>query len=192
MTLPPIATVEAFRAAAASGRWPILCDPDCHFQHELLANLMTLWRHEAGHDMPARSALTARKLKPFMRQVALYEREGEADNRHYRVRLMGSSIVQYCGELTGKYFEEAISAPFLPRWYGMSDLPLLSRKPVRLVIRVDTFDKRHMVAETLAAPLCDDEGDAKFVLVGICFNGSHHWESLAQDARHILGLEMVD
>lgn len=192
MTPTPITSVEDFRAAAESGEWPILCDPDCRFTHKLLADLMTLWRYEAGHGIPARSALTARKLKPFMRHIALYERSGKGKDRRYRVRLMGSGIVQYYGELTGKTFEEAVPAAFLPRWYGVSDLPLLSRKPARLVLRADTFNKSHMVAEYLVAPLCDDEGNTKFVLVGICFNGRHHWENLAPEARRILGLEMVD
>jgi len=77
--------------------------------------------------------MTARKLQPFMRNIAIYERIGEGVQRRYRVRLLGSGIVQFYGELTGKSFEDAIPANFLPRWYAISDVPLLSHKPVRYV-----------------------------------------------------------
>jgi hypothetical protein len=185
---PEIADAAAFAAAAATGDWPILCDETCDFADATLAALASLWRREAANGVPARTAMTARKLQPFMRHIALYERIGEGVQRRYRVRLMGSGIVQYYGELTGKSFEEAVPEAFLPRWYGLSDLPLALRQPVRYLLRADTFGKEHMVAEYFCAPLAADSGLVKFVLLGMIFDGRRPWPMALAEARAKLGL----
>lgn len=187
---PPaeIASTTAFHEAAADGAWPILCDEGCNFEHAMLAELLVLWQSEAAAGIPPRTALTARKLQPFMRNIAIYERIGEGTQRRYRVRLMGSGIVQYYGELTGKYIDDVVPEKYLARWYGISDLPLLAQKPVRYVLRADTFDKSYMVAEYLSAPLLSDSGLAKFILLGMIFDGRRPWSVVEAEARGKLGL----
>jgi hypothetical protein len=193
LTLPKtflveIASAAAFNETATGGGWPILCDASCGFDNPMLSGLLALWRDEAKNGIPPREALTARKLQPFMRNIAIYERVGEGAARRYRVRLMGSGIVQYYGELTGKYFDEAVPEKYLPRWYGVSDLPLLSGKPVRLVLRADTFDKSYLVAEYLSAPLMSDSGLTKFILIGMAFDGKRPWNVVEAETRAKLGL----
>ena len=183
-----IASAEALNDAAARNGWPILCDASCDFTNLMLAELLELWRGEAGNGIPQRHAMTARKLQPFMRNVAIYERIGDGVHRRYRVRLMGSGIVQYYGELTGKYVDEVVPERYLPRWYAISDLPLLSCKPVRLLLRADTFDKSYMVAEYLCAPLQSESGLVKFVLLGMLFDGRRPWTVVESEARQKLGL----
>lgn len=183
-----IVNAAAFNAAAARGAWPVVCDETCSFDHPLLGDLYKLWQSEAAASTPARTAMTARKLLPFMRNIAIYERIGEGMQRRYRVRLMGSGIVQYYGELTGKYFEEAVPEQYRDRWYAVSDLPLQSKKPVRLLLRADTFDKSHLVAEYFCAPLVSDSGLTKFVLLGMIFDGKRQWPEAEAEARQKLGL----
>jgi hypothetical protein len=188
-TLPAeIASATAFNEAASHGGWPILCDEGCGFDNPMLSGLLTLWQDEAKNGIPPREAMTARKLQPFMRNIAIYERIGEGAQRRYRVRLMGSGIVQYYGELTGKYFDEVVPEKYLPRWYGVSDLPLLCGKPVRLILRADTFDKSYMVAEYLSAPLTTDSGLTKFILIGMAFDGKRPWSVVEAETRAKLGL----
>ncbi|GAA0549702.1 hypothetical protein FHS83_001150 [Rhizomicrobium palustre] len=149
----------------------------------MLHDMLALWQKEAAGGIPERNALTARKLQPFMRDIAIYERNGEGLQRRYRVRLMGSGIVQYYGELTGKYFEEAIPEKFQERWYASADLALQTQKPIRLILRADTFEKSHMTAEYLYAPLKADGGLVKFVLVGIAFDGKRSWATVEAEER---------
>lgn len=185
---PEIATAAALNEAAARGAWPLLADETCAFDSAMLSELLALWQSEAKDGIPARSAMTARKLQPFMRAIALYERIGEGPQRRYRVRLMGSGIVQYYGELTGKHVDEVVPEKFLDRWYGFADVALKSQKPVRLLLRADTFDKSYMVAEYLCAPLQSDSGLVKFLLVGIAFDGKRPWSVVEAEARAKLGL----
>lgn len=187
---PPaeIASPAALNQAAAENGWPILCDPSCAFDSPVLGELLALWRGEAAGGLPARGAMTARKLQPYMRNIALYERIGEGAQRRYRVRLMGSGIVQYYGELTGKTFEEAVPEAFLPRWYALADIALAARRAVRLVLRADTFDKAHLVAEYLCAPLVSESAVVKFALVGMIFDGRRPWPAVEAETRAKLGL----
>ncbi len=188
-TLPQeITSATALNQAAAAGGWPILCDEACDFSHPMLAGMSALWQVEAQNGIPARTAMTARKLQPFMRNIAIYERIGEGSQRRYRVRLMGSGIVHYYGELTGKYLDEVVPAQYLDRWYAVSDISLASQKPMRLVLRADTFDKSYMVAEYLCAPLMSDNGLTKFILFGMMFDGKRPWSVVEAEAREQLGL----
>ena len=183
-----IASTAAFNDAAGRGGWPILCDDSLRFDQPMLADLLKLWQSEAANGIPPRTAMTARKLQPFMRNIAIYERIGEGVQRRYRVRLMGSGIVQYYGELTGKYVEDFVPEKYIDRWYAVSDLPLLSKQPTRLLLRADTFDKSYMVAEYLCAPLNSDSGLTKFVLLGMIFDGKRPWAVVEAEAREKLGL----
>jgi len=186
-TAPPeIMSAEALNEAAADSGWPMLCDETCSFMHPLLHELLALWRHEAAAGIPQRQALTARKLQPFMRNLTLFERLSEGPQRRYRVRLMGSGIVQYYGELTGKYIDEVVPETFLPRWYAFLDTALHAARPVRLLLRADTFDKAHMVGECLCAPLAAEAGSVKFVLLGMILDGRRPWSVVQADARALL------
>jgi hypothetical protein len=185
---PEVASAAALNEAATQNGWPILCDDTCDFTYPMLGELLDLWHHEAAHGIPPRQALTARKLQPFMRDLAIYERLGEGIQRRYRIRLMGSGIVQYYGELTGKYVDEVVPEKFLPRWYAISDVAIYGEKPVRLLLRADTFDKSYMVAEYLCAPLRADAGTVKFVLMGMNFDGRRPWSVVEEEARKKLGL----
>lgn len=192
MAFPEISSAAAFNEAAKANGWPALCDETLSFDHSVLSDLLKLWQSEAEGGVPLRNALTARKLQPFMRNIAIYERIGEGAHRRYRLRLMGSGIVEYYGELTGKFVDEAIPQKFQDRWYALTDTPLISEKPVRFLLRADTFDKSYMTAEYLCAPLKADGGLTKFVLVGIIFDGKRPWNTVEAEARQKLGLDKAE
>jgi hypothetical protein len=185
---PEIVNATAFNEAATQFGWPMLCDETCDIADTMLCDLLALWRQEAANGIPQRQELTARKLQPFMRDIAIFERQAEGPRRRYRVRLLGSGIVQYYGELTGKYIDEVVPESFLPRWYALSDVALLAERPLRFLFRADTFDKSYMVAEAFCAPLRADGGPVKFVLVGMVLDGRRPWSVVEDEARKKLGL----
>lgn len=188
MDFPEIASAAALNQTADERGWPMLCDESLSFESPMLADLLALWQSEAANAIPPRNALTARKLQPFMRNIAIYERIGEGEKRRFRVRLMGSGIVQYYGELTGKYVDEAVPEKYRDRWYAVCDTPLVSAKPQRVLLRSDTFEKSYMSAEYLCAPLATDAGLVKFILVGMVFDGRRPWAAVEAEARAKLGL----
>ena len=187
----PIAGADSFNAAAALDRWPALCDPTCKFFYAKHLDVLALWRSLAGTGgIPLRHEMTARRLQPYLKSIFLYERvEGPHGKRRYRVRLMGSKIVQIFGEFTGKYLDEVVPENFLPRWEALPDAVLGTGAPLRFLIRSDTFDKAHMVAEYFAAPLRADDGEVRLVWVVGHYDGTLCWTELHAAECKRLGLK---
>ncbi|MGA7712111.1 MAG: PAS domain-containing protein [Rhizomicrobium sp.] len=185
------AGADEFNAAAKHYRWPGLCDPTCKFFYAKHRDILALWRSLAGSEgIPFRREMTARRLQPYLKSILLYERvEGGHGERRYRVRLMGSKIVQVFGEFTGKCLDEVIPANFLPRWEALPDAVLRTGAPVRFLVRSDTFDKAHMVAEYFCAPLRADDGEARLVWIVGHYDGTLCWTELHAAECKRLGLE---
>jgi hypothetical protein len=188
---PVIASADDLNAAARRYRWPMLCDPSCRFSYSKHDDLLALWRGLASSgSIPYRRDMTARLLRPYLNSVAIYERaEGPGGEVRYRVRLMGSKIVQVFGELTGKFLDEAVPEDYVARWHALPDVTLGTGGPVRLLIRSDTFNKAHMVAEYLCLPLRADDGAAKLVLYAGHYEGLRKWTEVEAEERERLGLE---
>ena len=189
--LPVIVSADDLNTVAKRYRWPMLCDPTCRFIYPEHYELLSLWRGLAGASgIPYRRELTARLLQPYLSSVALYERVDGADGtRRYRVRLLGSKLVQIFGELTGKFLDEAVPEEYVPRWHALPEVTLGTGAPVRLLIRSDTFDKAHMVAEYFCAPLRAEDGEAKLVVFAGHYDGTLCWTDVEAEERKRLGLE---
>lgn len=192
--LPDVASADTANELARNRRWPILYDTTCRFSHPELNQLLSLWRTAAEQGgVPRRRDMTARLLKSYMRMIVLYERVAEADSsRRYRVRLMGSSVVQMLGELTGRFLDEALPEKYLPRWYPMLDVPLATGAPLRILARVDTVGKNFLVGENLCVPLRAEDGEIKIVLVATCYDGTRSWTDVVAEECQRLGLPSGD
>jgi len=178
-----------YNRTSAAGNWHSLCDQSLRFVHPELTRLLDLWRSEA-HDgaIPPRRVMSPRLLKPFLRDVALYERLSGGAERRYRVRLMGTAFAQILGDLTGKFIDEAIPADYVKRWHGALDATLGVRAPLRFLSREDTKGMTFLTGEFFAAPLLADDGQMNLVLAAARFSGKRPWEVVDAEARKDLGL----
>jgi hypothetical protein len=177
-----------FNALAAREGWPTLCDRTVHFDRPELAALLSLWHQKAGPSgIPARADMTPRVLKPFLRDVAIYERVSDgAGSRRYRVRLLGDTVAHVMGDLTGKFIDKAVAPKFLPRWYASLDATLAAGAPLRFLSRSDTNDMSFLVAEYFSAPLLGPDGTPSMVLGVAHYDGARGWDDVAAEAcRHL-------
>ena len=87
--------------------------------------------------------------------------------RRYRFRLFGSALARHTGDLTGKFLDEAIAAPFLPSWLATYDTAIEMRVPLRFTARFRAAHLEHIAAESLVAPLADGSGAACGLLVSV-------------------------
>ena len=179
-----------YNKASTAGNWHSLCDESLSFAHPDLLKLLELWRSEAGPaGIPPRRVMSPRLLKPFLRDVALYERlTGEGGKRRYRVRLMGTAFAQILGDLTGKFIDEAIPADFVIRWHASLDATLGARAPLRFLGREDTKGMTFLTGEFFSAPLLADDGQMSIVLAAARFSGKRPWEEVDAETRKDLGL----
>jgi hypothetical protein len=172
--------VEALNAQAQALGWPTHCDTQLSFDKPELNWFVAIWEERrADRLMPQRGDMQARWLKHLLTRVLLFERTKEADGRRYRVRLMGTGLVQVWGDLTGKYVDEAIPAHLQPRWHAFLDVTLAHRAPMRFVSRVDYQEKHFLSVEIAAAPLADDEGHPAMVMCAMHATSEKSWEVMA-------------
>jgi hypothetical protein len=109
--------------------------------------------------------MDARALKPFLPNVILLDVLENEGARRYRVRLMGTSIVQVLGEHTGKFLDETITSPFRERWSMAMDAALSAGVPIRLSGRVDYGGHDYLAMELMLAPVEESRGSAAAILI---------------------------
>ena len=162
-----IAAAKAFNQRALSNHWHMACDPTLAFAEPCYTDMLGIWQTKAGpRKMPSRSQMTARDLKPYLRNIILVEREEEKPSR-YRWRLIGTSVTEIVGHLTGKQFDDSVPPEHLQRWNGVCDMILESEQPWRFLGRVHIRGREYLKAEHLYMPLADDSDLRRFVM-GLC------------------------
>ena len=176
---------------AKMNNWAVLCDASVTFSHPDLRRLLGVWRKLAKRrSLPLRRDLTPRLLKPFHKDIALYERVAAMGGaRRWRALQMGASFSQIVGDMTGKFLDEAIQAEFLPRWHAALDATLGQGMPLRFLTRADTWRMPFLIGEYFAAPMIADDGSASLVLGAGRFTGGRSWPAVEAEARQVLGLE---
>ncbi len=163
MTIAP--RVAAFNDWAKAQAWQAFCDPDLAFESETLADLLAIWRRQAGSDpIPPRSKMDVHVLKRHLGHIGIFERVGT----RYRVRLIGTKLTQVFGEMQGKFVDEAVPPELLQRWEYQIGLPLSQRCALRFVSpSIDFRNLQYLQAELLMAPLLEDAEEPTLVLTGV-------------------------
>jgi hypothetical protein len=170
------AAVKALNERAAREKWYHICDPTLGFKDPLHKRFLTLWKTKAGlRPMPARSDMTLRDLKDFLKDVVIWQRDGIGPSR-YSWRLVGTKAGEVVGHQTGKSFEESVPPEHLPRWVGCGDLILDGGQPMRFVGRVHLQGKEYLNAENLLVPLANDKNEPTFIM-GLCRYSPRHTEA---------------
>jgi hypothetical protein len=177
-----------FNAMSLAEGWAGICDPTLAFRRGELATLSALWRQAAG-DAPApkRSDMKPSLLKFYLPHVVIYERVGSGPTRRYRVRLMGTQFAQVMGELTGKFLDDELPAPFMPRWNAALDAVLNSAQPLRFISRSDTANKSYLVGEFFEAPLLAEDGAMNLVFAAGFFTPAEGWKQILPRGRASVG-----
>jgi hypothetical protein len=140
------------------------CDPTLAFVEPFHNGLLDIWRQKAGdRKLPSRSQMTARDLKPYLRNILLVQREDKEPSR-YRWRLIGTGVTEIIGHNTGKLFDDSIPPEHLQRWNGVCDMILESEQPWRFLGRVHIRGREYLKAEHLYMPLSDDNEVPSFVM----------------------------
>jgi len=160
---------ERFNAQAVREKWPTLCDERLNFDSDRLSALLDIWQTVRGtRPLPRRADFTARVLAKHLQYLTFVDCLAQpGGGRRYRFRLFGSALALYTGDLTGKFLDESIPAPYLPSWLASYDTAIEMRAPLRFTARFRAAHLEHIAAETLAAPLADETGAASGLLVSV-------------------------
>ena len=162
-----LSVTQEFNRRAAREKWYYHCDPTLAFTDSYHEPLLALWRAKAQQRaMPRRSEFTPRDLKDMLRNIVIFEREGQAPSR-YRWRLIGTRVTEVTGHHTGKTFEDTLSPGHVARWVQCYDMVLDGGQPLRFLGRVHLKGHEYLDADNLFVPLANDDDQPAFVL-GLC------------------------
>ena len=157
--------IAAFNERAQSAGWTFTCGPAQGFEHQQLAGALALWRKKAaGRRMPERSDMTARDMKAFLSHMSLIERVGNSRSATYRVRLHGSTLASYGGDMTGRFLEQVVPEQFVGCYAGIYDVVLELLAPVRVTSQFQAPRVDYLDGESLVAPLSVHGKDTPLIL----------------------------
>jgi hypothetical protein len=168
---------ELYNAQARVLGWAGYCDPELHFDWPHFVDLVQLW-HELRGDaaLPRRDAMTARRLKDLLPNIALYERftGPDGDIRH-RVRLEGTRFARIYGTHTGQVVQDFLAPQHAKRFCHGLETTLSAMAPLRILARTDSADANFLSAEFCTMPLADNQGHPSIVLICVHFSAIK-WE----------------
>jgi hypothetical protein len=161
------AAARALNQKAAQQKWHHFCDPGLAFSDDYYDKFLELWRVKAaGRRMPRRSDMSPRDLKEYIRNIVIFERTHNHPSR-YMFRLIGTSLTEVAGHVTGKTFEESVPPALVPRWNECCDLMLGADQPLRFIGRVHFHGREYLDAEHVYVPLANDNDEPTFIM-GLC------------------------
>jgi hypothetical protein len=181
--------LENYDAQAKALGWAAHCDPALHFDWPGFTDLVRLWNDLRGDAvLPAREAMTARRLKDLLPNIALYERfVGPDGNYRHRVRLEGMRFVRIYGTHTGQLVQDFLSPENAARFCAGLDTTLAVMAPLRFLARTDSADANFLSAEFCVLPLADREGQPGMVMLCVRFSAIP-WEAYLEAALDRLKL----
>jgi len=162
-----LAAARALNQKAARQKWHHFCDPTLAFSNQVYARFLSLWQSKAAmRAMPAKSEITPRDLKDFLRDIVVIHRVAENPSQ-YVWRLVGTKVAEVVGHNTGMTLEESAPPELSARWIECGDLILNGGQPLRFLGWVHLTGREYLDAENLFVPLANDEGRPTFVM-GLC------------------------
>jgi len=159
-----VAAAKVLNQKAAQQKWHYFCDPGLAFTDSFYDQFLATWRAKAGdRKMSARSDMTPRDLKNYLRNLVLFQRDS-VNPSQYSWRLIGTALTEIVGHNTGKTLEESVPPELLPRWNECLDLVLAAEQPLRFIGRVHLEGREYLDAEHVYVPLLNDRNEAAFVM----------------------------
>lgn len=186
----PVQTpVEDFNRRVLENGWAVLCDPVCRFSASLLLDALELWRKTANGSIPYRRDMTARRLRPFIPVLSIYERvRHPGGGWRYRTRLMGTKLAFTTIEMSNRFVDEVIAEPYLTRWHALGETVLAHGKPLRIVYSGISLGKPFLVNEAMVAPLLTNDGKADLIMSVTSFDGIDSWKVVEEQTLRQLGI----
>jgi hypothetical protein len=174
---------ETYNAQARLLSWAAYCDPLLAFDWPEFKDLVHLWHELRGdQSLPAREAMTARRLKGLLPDIALYERfTGPDGHWRHRVRLEGMRFARIYGCHTGQVVQDYLPPEHASRFCLGLNTSLAALAPIRFLARTDSGDKNYVSAEFCTLPLADRHGHPAMVLACAHFSAVP-WEIYFEEA----------
>lgn len=138
-----------------------------HGQHPGIDFFIDYWErlHQLGATHPRRADIKPKDLVRYLPHFVLMDIEDE-DDLKIRIRLIGTHVATFYGEITGQLIEEMPNEGAVRRIKTLSRLILDEREPKLSITPGFGERQKHLVAYSVYAPVFSENGAVKHIMLG--------------------------
>jgi len=114
---------------------------------------------------PTRDDIHPKHFKPYLSRVVLLDVKRSKIATSYKVRVIGTNVAAYYGEITGQDVRTMPSEAAATRIYDVCNKILKGQKPILTRTCGISDNKKHLIAWALYMPLFNNNGDVEKILV---------------------------
>jgi hypothetical protein len=149
--------VVVLNANAQARGWTFTCHADTMFDAPKLNAMNALWQSlSPSGKLPHRAAFSARAMKDFLPNLLIADVVATETHNRFRYRYVGTNVVRYIGEMTGKFMDEILPPEVNERTAACYQTIFDARTPLRFVTRFSMDAISFLSAEFFGAPLAND------------------------------------
>ena len=129
---------------------------------------LDLWRQKGGEQKAiSRADITPREMKQYLEHVVLMDVVRDQNTWRLQVRLVGSHVANFYGDITGKDIRVMENSKAIERIYFISGKVIEGKEPAMTVSPAFSPDKLYMEAVALYMPLFDKDGEVNKIMVAV-------------------------
>lgn len=125
-----------------------------------------LSKHE-NDNLPSRADIKPHEIKKHLDHIVIMDVFRDQGKFSLRVRLIGTHVVNFYGEITGKDINEIRNQKAASRIYHMSGLAITQNAPQLSITPAFAPDRQYLEAFAIYLPLYDNEGAIEKILVAV-------------------------
>ncbi len=129
---------------------------------------LDLWRDKGGETKSVtRADINPMEMKKYLEHIVLMDIVHDGDSWNLMVRLIGSHVTAYYGEITGKDIRDMGNTKAIERIYYAARHIMETERPMLTILPAYSTDKSYMEAVALYAPLFDNDKNVAKILVAV-------------------------
>jgi len=118
-------------------------------------------------EKPSRKDIRPSDLTQYLEHMVLLDVQNPGENFALHVRLIGTFVASYYGEISGKDVREMANKQAVDRIYYVTGQVLKKNEPLLTVAPGFAADKRYLEAYAFYMPLYDAKGEIEKVMVAV-------------------------
>lgn len=153
---------------AVFGDFQIVKYADTTGRTDMTDFFLDLWRSKGGDEKTIKRAnISPLEMKKYLEHVVLMDVQRQDGNWNLIVRLIGSHVVAYYGEITGKDVRDMANSKAIERIYYISRRVIEHKEPAMTISPAFSPEKEYMEAVALYLPLFDDNEEVVKIMVAV-------------------------
>lgn len=156
------------------GEFTVLSGENCLGHNEVMDFFYNYWlsKHDGDH-LPARTDLRPSEMARHLDHLVIMDVGRVGDSFSLTVRLIGTHVANFYGEISGKDIHEMTNSNAAQRIYHLCALVVTENRPQMSVTPAFAPDRQYLEAYALYLPLYGASGDVEKILVAVEVKSLH-------------------